>query len=68
MEIAVGNHFERGYSEREEVSESDKNSISGRVGNLLNAGATYVNAQESDKDMYKGRLITAMVDYRTWNW
>ncbi len=65
-EVAVGvsNHFERGYSGSGDVIEVDENSLSEKVGKLLNAGAAYVTSQENDKSLYKDKLIDAMVDYK----
>ena len=62
QEIAVGfygNNFRRGYDEKEEVQELVEDSISERIGNLLNAGIKYAKG-EGDKN----ELINAMVEYR----
>lgn len=59
--IGVSDHFERAYSERDEVQKIDENSILERMGNLVNAGIGYA---DSNKDSYKIKLINEMVEYR----
>lgn len=62
--IGVTDHFERAYSEREEVQEIDENSILERMGNVINAGIEYAHAEEDYKPNYKMKLINEMVEYR----
>lgn len=67
QEIAVGfqeSDFERGYTEKEEVQEQAKDSVSERIGNLLDAGIEYAFAGANNKADRKMQLINEMVKYR----
>lgn len=67
QEIAVGfseSNFQRGYSEKEEVQEPDENSVSERIGNLLNAGIDYAFAENGNKSNCEIMLVNEMMEYR----
>lgn len=67
QEIAVGfqgSDFQRGYTEKEEVQEPDKDSVSERIGNLLDAGIEYAFVGENNKVDCKMQLINEMAKYR----